>query len=85
MTNIRPLPELLQVFLDNQDLFNSGLCKWITRLSNQGVITKDEYNYLETMLEDEAKIRDKSPLEHIWPSGEISYRIEWLKSKLEKK
>jgi hypothetical protein len=76
---------LLEVILERQDSFPYGLCMWIFYLCEQRVISKDEYNYLDNLLEEEARIMNKSPLEYLWPSGEISYRIEWLKSKLEKK
>lgn len=76
---------LLEVILDNQHLFVRGLCKWLLVLHIAEIITSEEYDYLDNLLEEEYKIQDVSSLTYIWPSGEISYRIEWLKSKLEKK
>lgn len=76
---------LLEVILDNQHLFVRGLCKWLLVMQIMEIITNEEYDYLDDLLEEEYKIQNVSPLAFIWPSGEISYRIEWLKSKLEKK
>ena len=76
---------LLEVIFDNQDLFKKGLCSWLIRLHQYMIISKEEFEYLDDLLEQEYKIQNVSPLEYLWPSGEISYRIEWLKSKLENK
>ena len=76
---------LLEVILDNQSHFRGGLCAWSNRLYRRGIISEAEMAFLDSLLEEERDVQDKLFLEYLWPTCEISYRIEWLKSKLEKK
>lgn len=76
-TNIRPLPELLQVFLDNQDLFETTLYKWLIDLNKASKITKDESIYVYSVIGG-IKIRYSDILN----STIIKPRIDWLKEKL---
>lgn len=79
MENIRPLKELLQVFLDNQDLFRTGICSWSNVLWMHGFISKEEERYIDALLEDHP---DYNPVLFIWKLGLIEPRINWLKENL---
>lgn len=38
--------ELLDVFLNNKKLFETGICYWLYNLKSKSLITFDEYDYL---------------------------------------
>ena len=72
---------LLDIILENQHLFEDGLCLWLRKLRTAELITEMERDYVSNMVFKEQLIQD-CLFGYIWPSGDISYRIEWLKSKL---
>jgi hypothetical protein len=76
---MRSNKELLQVFLDNVDLFETGLCRWIMRLKNEKIISVEEENYIDGLIEQEMGF---SFMEFMWTKGEIKPRLNWLKEKL---
>lgn len=77
--NIRPPKELLQVFLDNQKIFAYGLCTWSVRLKTLGLITQEEEDYIDRLLEED---EDYNPFYFMWEKGKIEPRIDWLKENL---
>ena len=79
MENIRPLKELLQVFLDNQDLFERGLCRWVMKLREEGLIKREEEDCIDRLIEEDLGF---NLLIYQWEKGIIEYRIDWLKENL---
>lgn len=78
--NIRKHKELLQVFLDNQDLFKIGLCSWTANLLVKSKINRKEYLYLSAIIEE-------NEIESIygsyyWEPKKIKPRIKFLKKHL---
>lgn len=89
---MRSNKELLQVFLDNQDAFYSGLCAWENRLWAKGLITDDEYSYLQCEI---ITLTNRPKISHLkwlfqgankrsywWTKGYIKPRIEFLQKHL---
>ena len=72
--------ELLQLMLDRQDLFRSGLCGWAGNLYIEDAITSNEYNSLMKFI---AIKNPASAGNYWWKRGEIEPRIEWIKQQLE--
>jgi hypothetical protein len=79
-TNIRPPKELLQVFLDNQDIFLTGLCAWAHGMFLEGNITEEEEKYIGCLIQQHP---DYNPLLLIWEPYKIQPRIDWLKENLQ--
>ncbi len=88
-TDKRTIKELLQLMLDNQRLFGSGLCYWSYQLYEANVITEDE----EVILRE--YISDYPPIWFIvrntlfgsvfyWTKNNIKPRIKWLKKHIKK-
>lgn len=78
--------ELLQVFLDNQHLFTSGICYWTTTLYIEGVISFKERRYLLYLIRKNEPVLTKIGLQgdglYYWEKGNIKPRIKWLKRHL---
>jgi hypothetical protein len=87
----RTIKELLQLMLDNQNLFERGLCHWNDILYRKCLITKKERTKLYVYIQDnrpsmvssiEAFISRDS--EYYWKFGNIKPRIEWIKKHIKK-
>lgn len=78
-TNVRPPRELLQVFLDNQELFSTTLYGWLNKLRNSGKITYQEKCFVLNKTMDE---NGKYHYSDILNIGSIQNRIDFLKEKL---
>ena len=82
--------ELLQVFLDNQNLFEDGLCIWVSKLYIKYLITREEEEYLYILIRNNrpffTRIKDKLSGRkrhcYYWKQGDIKPRIKWLKKYL---
>jgi hypothetical protein len=83
----RSIKELLQLMLDNQDLFYDGLCFWAANLLFKK-ISREEYCLLIIYIRKNAPFSHKinifktSPF--YWKSGDIAPRILWLKKHIKK-
>jgi len=87
----RSIKELLQVMLDNQDLFDAGLCRWNLLLYRSGNISTDENIMLIDYIRDNRpsmwssvdafKHRNK---EYYWECNNIQPRIKWIKKHIKK-
>lgn len=83
---MRTNKELLQVFLDNQHAFSTGLCNWTDKLS--GILSWEERLKIENLIEKHKPILAKlgiskdSKWNYYWKKGEIKPRIKWLKKHL---
>lgn len=89
---MRTKQELLQVYLDNEKLFITGLCNWTHRLYYEELITKEEASYLNTLISKKRPVKTRLQ-EHLnflpykyrkntlyyWKIGEIEPRIKFLK------
>lgn len=88
---MRDTKELLQVMLEHQDLFVSGLCEWTNHLYRRGRITYDEADELKIYINkhrpsmfssiDAFKHRNK---DYFWTWGDITPRIKWIEKHLAK-
>lgn len=89
---MRTKQELLQVYLDNEKLFVTGLCYWTQGLHYRELITEEEASYINTLISKKKPIRTrlqerlhflpykyrKNTL-YYWKIGEIEPRIKFLK------
>ncbi len=89
---MRTIKQLLQVMLDNQQYFSSGLCGWATDLHWVAKLSNDyEYGRLMRYIRnnrpskfssiDAFKQRNSSLY---WTFGDVKPRIKWLKNTLRK-
>jgi hypothetical protein len=77
----------LEVMLEHQNLFRSGLCNWIYHLRIRRFITSNEYEILKKYIRE-----NKPPVysswssfktlfdypEYYWGFGEINPRLKWI-------
>lgn len=75
--NIRlSIPEIIDIVLENQDLFETGLCRWISDL-----YLTDKLNWYEYLRLSDA-IRCNKPgsstKAYWWKEGDIKPRLEFL-------
>lgn len=89
---MRSIKELLQLMLDNEHMFKTGLCMWAMDLDESNLITDDEYYLLGNY------IRNNRPIigwiryytlsvffrDYYWKYGNIKPRIKWLKKHIKK-
>jgi hypothetical protein len=83
----RSIKELLQLMLDNQDLFYDGLCFWVRDLYLKKIISTHERNLLEDYISKNAPFLYKiNPFKdgYYWKRRDISKRILWLKIQISK-
>lgn len=93
---MRSNKELLDIFLNNQNLFKYGICQWTSVLKWKALITIEEESYLLKLVKENRPIfrfknyfynPDKinegyKPDYYYWKSGFINPRIKWLKKYL---
>jgi hypothetical protein len=83
---MRTIKELLQIMLDNQDLFQRGLCGWACRIYEHDIINNEELSELEDYIIDNRPSKYSSISAFLcqnslfyWTHGNISPRIKWIK------
>ena len=77
----RDKKELGEVFLSNQDYFQTGLCDWAENLWADDLISLDELDWFREFLNNQYPKEDFSET-YIWKPEVIEPRIEWIKKKL---
>mgnify|MGYP003640951016 CR=1 FL=1 len=82
---MRTIKQLLQVMLDNKDLFNSGLCHWIDQLWFRSKINDDESRLLGKYIRENKPSKFSSidawcsrNNHYYWKPGNITPRINWI-------
>jgi hypothetical protein len=82
------IKELLQVMLDNQDLFTISLCYWATNLRRHNKISHSEYELLNDYIVNNPpflyKINIFKTDPFYWEKYCITPRILWLKKHIAK-
>jgi hypothetical protein len=82
---MRAIKELLEVMLNNQEMFYIGLCHWVYDLNANNIIHDEEakklYKYIDTNRPhsfssiEAYKNRNNS---FFWNKGNIKPRIKWI-------
>jgi hypothetical protein len=88
----RPIHVLLQVLLDNQNLFKSGLCFWTYRCFEEKLLSYDERCIVEKHIKQNPplfykyfKQFFKEPFHSFyWKENKIAPRIKWLDEQIKK-
>jgi hypothetical protein len=87
----RSIKELLQVMLDNQSCFTTGLCHWTTDLYYNSLITRNErYILLDYINESRPSMFSSidtflsKDSDYYWKCRNIKPRIKWLKKQISK-
>lgn len=85
----RTIKELLQVMLDNQDLFYNGLCGWCISLCKRDFINYQEHHVLnkfiiKNRITNTLSIQDfwykqNKKSSFYWKWDKITPRIHWIK------
>jgi hypothetical protein len=90
---MRSIKELLELMLQHQELFKSGLCHWVGRLHCHGVylISFDEYYVLKRYIKENRPSKYFSLVAYkhrnsdfYWELGCIHPRIKWIKKHIKK-
>jgi hypothetical protein len=89
--NVRSIKELLQIMLDNKDLFKIGLCSWCRNLSVFEIINHSEKIILLKYIANNRPSK-YSTLKayrnrfsaYYWKEKDIKSRIEWIKKHIKK-
>jgi hypothetical protein len=76
--------ELIELMLDNQDLFVTGLCKWVQEIYFYKLITFNEYRVLLSTFIDNSPNTEIGIGFYWWDSCNIEPRIDFLNNLLEK-
>ena len=71
------IPELIDITLENQYLFQTGLCSWVAHLYVDNILTFNEYSRLLDCIRENGE--NKSRNVFWWKEGDIHPRIEFLK------
>lgn len=78
---MRTEKELWEVVLDHPELFYKSLCFWLIKLDLENIITVQEYEFLDKILDDES---DRIGIGYfIGKKHEIQPRIDWIKKRME--
>ena len=88
---MRTIKELLQVMLEHEKLFHTGLCSWCQDLYRHDIITYDELfslrKYIDTNRPSKwssfAALTYRKNI-YYWRPCDIGYRIKWIKKHLKK-
>jgi hypothetical protein len=84
---MRTIKELLEIMLDNKDLFKYGLCSWVGLLYSYNRISNKEYLTLMEYIENNRPFMLSSIstmceiIKHsgyYWKEGDIKPRIKWI-------
>jgi hypothetical protein len=92
---MRTIKELLQLMLDHQEYFDTGLCLWTTRMYQNGLFTSEERNCVRDYIRNnrptdkwtyDALFYQKKPERstYYWTVFEIGPRKRWLKRHIRK-
>jgi hypothetical protein len=79
---MRTTKELLQIMLNNQNLFDGGLCRWAFNLWENRNINYNELNQLNNYISTHPTLRGINRA-YYWECGKIKPRIEWLKNHIQ--
>lgn len=82
MSEFRSIRELLEMMLENKELFCYGLCQWANAMWRNGFIQYHEKVTLQEYLEEELPALKYGHL-YCWPPCVIEPRIEWIKEHIE--
>ena len=91
MKQERSIKELLEVMLNNQELFNGGLCSWAWHIYRDDKITLEEYRILEFYIRENRPsiFSSVDAFMHMtslfyWEKCNIKPRIEWINKHIKK-
>lgn len=77
---MRTIKQLLELMLEHQELFGTGLCRWVLTLHEDNFISTDEYYFFTKY------IKDHKPLYTVgiyyWKRCEIAPRIKWINTQI---
>jgi hypothetical protein len=86
MKEERTIKELLQLMLEHKELFNLGLCSWVTNVKIRQIITFDERSILMDFIHNNRPSKYSSvsafrnrDLLFYWEKNRIKPRIKWIK------
>lgn len=83
---MRTIKELLEIMLENKDLFKNGLCSWVVLLYSYDRISNKEYLILMEYIENNRpsifsslnSFLSQISNSYYWKSGDINPRIKWI-------
>jgi hypothetical protein len=85
MKQDRPIKELLELMLEHQKLFETGLCLWSDSLFFSDKISFSEMHKLIKYIKDNKPWTSFFRFSaYYWPIGQIEPRIEWINEHIKK-
>ncbi len=89
MTNTRTIKELLTVMLENEHLFERGLCSWVYNCYKNLLINGLEWDKLHFYIKDNSpftihRVITLDYTGYYWRIGNIKPRIRWIKRHIKK-
>jgi len=89
--NVRSIKELLQIMLDNKELFQSGLCYWCNNLFHLEIINHSERIILQKYIANNRPSKYSSLKAYrnrfsayYWKREDIKPRIKWIEKHIKK-
>lgn len=82
----RTIKELLEVMLNNQQIFTHGLCAWATDLFCKDIISLEELYTLRSYIKDNKPFNFNTLFgdAYYWKSGKLEPRVKWLEKYIKK-
>lgn len=80
----RSIKELLELMLKTRSLFNTGLSKWVLWIWVDGLISNTEKGLLLEYIKDHKSNEIMADGVYWWDRRNISPRIEWINTQIEK-
>lgn len=83
---IRTIKELLEVMLNNKQIFTHGLCAWAFNLFFKDIISLEELYVLKSYIKSNRPFNFNSLVgeAYFWKSGKLEPRIKWLNKHIKK-
>jgi hypothetical protein len=78
------IKRVLELLLNNQDLFSTGICDWVESLGKNKLITETEILWMDDYLKNNVPTSRDNICGFWWNCGEIEPRIEWIQAQLYK-
>ena len=83
---MRTIKELLELMLENQQSFKTGLCYFALDLYYEDIITPSEYRILQNYIDSNKPTFFESPFYsfgifgcYYWKKGNVNPRLKWIK------
>jgi len=78
---MRTEKELLELMLQYQVYFQTGMCNWVERFYAFDLIDESEYKLLYNYIQNHEP-EETNDILYWWPVGELQPRIDWINEQI---